>query len=507
MNNNKLFKQPLKIIKNDIKKQIRFTCQHDNFLMVTAGNILTAYAIDSGLELWRYVADNNIEDLYCNEKQIEICSESTDSRLSVMCSLDRTTGSLICKSTEACEGSIVSTFPDCFIFYSFAPDVKLIKCFSAGKHHLLWERSYPLSNLIMCAIGTKFVTMDYDGIVIVYDVVNGDMSWQLDIKSIDIDIDIDVFVHRVDNGLLINNVQKIIYLDVENEVVKWEYSFLEEQGELVFVGEYRNFVIFYHPSSIQYRRILLVDRDTGELIDAFDMEYWFNDLSIDGRIRLLGDRLIVSKYDRLLCYDLTLHKMIVRCADNTETLFAVGGHCYKDYAFFISNDEHSLHQFELGGSFLDLNVSHDEKLLRASFSNEEWQYLRQTPLVLMAPLADLDWGDAKKMLAVVSSHIQVIAEQGNLLVSTTFNDLLEELELLSAKWSRTPPDDAHQLAWTCTLLAMHQDHALATGYKQAIYQLAENFACSPRGEAPLALSEIPPLKQQMLASYRQILLG
>ena len=51
MNNNKLFKQPLKIIKNDIKNQIRLICQHDDLLMVTAGNILTAYTIDSGLEL------------------------------------------------------------------------------------------------------------------------------------------------------------------------------------------------------------------------------------------------------------------------------------------------------------------------------------------------------------------------------------------------------------------------------------------------------------------------
>lgn len=505
MSNCVLFQKVLRCVKHSQRNPIGYIVQCDNFLMVTAGNILTAYAIDSGLELWRYVADDNIEDLCCNENLIGVCSTSIDNRSSVMYTLERITGSLICKSREASEGSIVSIFPDCFIFYGFAPDVKLIKCFSASRHHLLWERSYPLDNLIMCAIGSKFVTMDYDGIVIVYDVVNGDEVWQLDVKSVGVDID--VFVYRIDDGLLINNAKKIVLLDVENKEVKWCFDFSKDQGELVFVGEYRNFVIFYHPSSIQYRRILLVDRDTGELIDTFDMEYWFNDLSIDGRIRLLGDRLIVSKYDRLLCYDLTLHKMIVRCAENTETLFAVGGHCYKDYAFFISNDEHSLHQFELDASFLDLNISHDEKLLRASFNNEKWQYLRQTPLVLIAPLADLDWGDTKKMLAVVSSHIQVIAEQGNLLVSSTFNDLLEELELLSAKWSRTPPDDTHQLAWTCTLLAMHQDQALATGYKQALYQLAENFACSPCGEAPLALSDIPPLKQQILASYRQILLG
>ena len=476
----------------------------DDAFFVPYGNELCCHSLSSGVSQWTYSFSGKIIEVYSSIEHTILVTETSTPDTYALNVLDNATGEEIW-STSKGDGSITNLNGNRFIFHDYAGDVGFFECYSTDCSNLLWRTQSPKNSWIDIVTPHTAIIENSHGTnhITALSIIDGSIAWKLNLDTL---LNASSFsINLAGDFLIILGGNEVFFINSKDGVVKWHSTMAAcNSSQFLFANDV--FIAIAVNRHLEYRCILFFSLSSGDLLDEFEVESKLHGVNVNSCVRVGGSTIFMAKAHYLLGYDFKLHKMTWRYENQRDTLFSIGGSFFENKAAFIGTDKKALHWYEVSDTSKNY-LSVDELSLRSDFNNKQWQYLRQTPLVLMAPLADLDWGDTKKMLAVVSSHIQVIAEQGNLLVSTTFNDLLEELELLFSKWSRTPPDDAHQLAWTCTLLAMHQDQELATGYKQALYQLAENFACSPRGDAPLALSEIPPLKQQMLASYRQILLG
>ena len=474
-------------------EEIRYDIHCGELFIVVSLHTVYCYSIDKPELKWSYTWQYEIDRIIRGQDTIVIFGVNGDTNDNMICALlldDGTSRWEIKESLDLDPGVITG---ERLICHWWEPSGFSIVCaYDLYTGEKLWVNNCFQDIRMVQAYKDRALCSGGRGVnnyLVVLDWITGDIITNEPIGSLVPD---SYTSHLCGDTLLLKDSNHIIAYDLISRTALWTFN-IDMTKSLNFVGTNEDSILVAYRYSTAYKKVLRISLADGSIVEKFEIENTY-DYRDDFYIAYRGNRLYSGSEKQLLCYDLALHRTVCSHVDTQKTVdFFAPSYFHGNKLLTVNNFDNILNWYEIPELTIN-EQAEQEAQLRAQFNNEEWQYLRQTPMALMASLADLEWGSREEMLAVLRAHLQAVAAQSNLLVSCTLGDLNRELRLLLDHWAQFPPNRDHQLAWTCTLLAMHQDQALATGYKQALYQLAENFACSPRGEAPLALSEIPPLK-------------
>lgn len=487
-------------------EEIRYDIHCGELFVVVSLHTVYCYAIDKPELKWSYTWQYEIDRVVCGQDTIVIFGVNGETDDHIICMLSLNDGVSRWETNEILKTEPFLIINGILICYSWEFSGLSIVCgYDLYSGERLWVNDgvHDIARIRCCK--DNVMCFSEEGVkksLVFLNTSTGEVVSRALIANLVLDSHES---YLLGDTLLLKDSNHIVAYDLISRTALWTFN-IDMTKSLNFVGTNEDSILVAYRYSTAYKKVLRISLADGSIVEQFEIENTY-DYRDDFYIAYRGNRLYSGSEKQLLCYDLALHRTVCSHVDTQKTVdFFAPSYFHGNKLLTVSNFDNILNWYEIPELTINEQAEREAQL-RAQFNNEEWQYLRQTPMALMAPLADLEWGSREEMLAVLRSHLQAVAAQGNLLVSCTLGDLNRELRLLLDHWAQFPPNRDHQLAWTCTLLAMHQDQALATGYKQALYQLAENFACSPRGEAPLALSDIPPLKQQILASYRQVLLS
>ena len=187
----------------------------------------------------------------------------------------------------------------------------------------------------------------------------------------------------IGDTLLLRGIHDVIAYDLIARVVLWTFK-IDMSRKLNFIGASEDSFLVACRYTSAYKKIIRISLADGSIIEQFDIENTY-DCRNGFYIAYRGNQLYSGDEKQLLCYDLALHRTICRHVDNKKAaFFACPSYFHGNTLITVNDFDNILNWYEIPELVINAQTE-QEAQLRAQFNNEEWQYLRQTPLAMMAP--------------------------------------------------------------------------------------------------------------------------